>query len=155
MKRNTTSSLLRFIDSLRLVDKEALDELRNIVLQKNAEVHGKPTGSVSRHKRGYLSLADKNKIDIIGGLPFLLNSPEYFPSSESIRRFAQDKLNITVSRGNKTRPELIGIVIVGVAELPTFETQRISNALNAVMRNVKDRPGRNIFLEWEKAINSI
>lgn len=106
-------------------------------------------------KKGYLSLADKNKIEIIGGLPFLLNNKNYFPSSESIKKFSEDILHIEIPKGNKTRPELIGIIIVNIAELESFETQRINNALNAVIKNVKKGNTKNIFLEWEKAIKSI
>ena len=64
-------------------------------------------------------------------------------------------MNIKIPKGNKTRPELIGIIIVKISELQSFETQRINNALNAVMKNVKSIDGKNIFLEWEKAISSI
>jgi len=154
-EKNNNKKIIDLIDLLSKIDKNELKQFREFVLsfssqnQKQTDFKTRATG------KGYLSLADKNKIEIIGGLPFLLNNPNYFPSSESIKLFSENILNINIPKGNKTRPELIGIIIVKIAELQSFETQRINNALNAVIKNVKSGSGKNIFLEWEKAINSI
>lgn len=148
--------IMELINLLGRIDKKDLKRLGDIITSSSHMMEMEYSNFSGKDSRkGYLSLADKNKIEIIGGLPFLLNDVNYFPSSESIKHFSEDILNIKIPKGNKTRPELIGIIIVKIAELPNFETQRINNALNAVMRNVKKGSSKNIFLEWEKAINSI
>jgi hypothetical protein len=152
-------NIIEFIDYLNKLEKSDLRQLKELILSySNRSPNELQDRNEFRRKdirKGYLSLADKNKIEIIGGLPFLLNNTDYFPSSESIRKFSEDILHIKIPRGNKTRPELIGIIIVNIAELKSFETQRINNALNAVIKNVKSGSTKNIFLEWEKAIKSI
>lgn len=156
-KKNNNENLITLIDLLSKMDKKDLKLLKELVLSNSDK--DKVTRNVIidkfDNKRGYLSLADKNKIEIIGGLPFLLNNTDYFATMESIKLFAENILHITIPKGNKSRPELIGIIIVKISELKNFETQRINNALNSVMKNVKTGAGKNIFLEWEKAISSI
>lgn len=147
--------IVDLIDSLNKIDKKELQQFKQYLLSFSNQNHGQTEFKKRDTRKGYLSLADKNKIEIIGGLPFLLNNTDYFPSSESIKMFSENNLNIKIPKGNKTRPELIGIIIVKIAELQSFETQRINNALNAVIKNVKSGSTKNIFLEWEKAINSI
>jgi len=154
-KKENNQKLIEFIDLLSKVDKKELTQLKEVISSLSNESQGGNDFQAKDNRRGYLSLADKNKIEIIGGLPFLLNDTKYFPSSESIKKFSEDILNIDIPKGNKTRPELIGIIIVKISELQSFETQRINNALNAVMKNVKKGGEKNIFLEWEKAIKSI
>lgn len=153
-KRNN-QKIIDLIDLLSKVEKKELARLKGIILSLSNDNQGGGDYKTKDNRKGYLSLADKNKIEIIGGLPFLLNDIKYFPSSESIKKFSENILNISIPKGNKTRPELIGIIIVKISELQSFETQRISNALNAVMKNVKSGGEKNIFLEWEKAIRSI
>ncbi|OFY62838.1 MAG: hypothetical protein A3H98_09715 [Bacteroidetes bacterium RIFCSPLOWO2_02_FULL_36_8] len=156
-EKKNNEKLITFIDLLSKIDKKDLKQLKELILSTSDK------NQVTRNvifdkfdsKKGFLSLADKNKIEIIGGLPFLLNNTNYFATTESIKLFAENILNIKIPKGNKTRPELIGIIIVKISELQSFETQRINNALNAVMKNVKSIDGKNIFLEWEKAISSI
>ncbi|WP_143311893.1 hypothetical protein [Candidatus Methanoperedens nitratireducens] len=133
--------------------KEIKDYLRNNL---DYELNKPYEQNISKSKKWeFLSLADKNKIDIIGGLPFLLNSTKYFKSINDIKDFSEKFLLIPIPRGNKTRRELIGIIVVGIAELPPKETQRIKDVLNEVMEKVTTGKTDNIFLEWEKAISSI
>lgn len=153
--KKNIENLLDIIDLLSKINKNDLKQLKDVLLKMINQSRPQNDFISKDSKRGYLSLADKNKIEIIGGLPFLLNDEKYFPSSESIKMFSENILNIKIPKGNKTRPELIGIIIVKIAELQSFETQRINNALNAVIKNVKSGSNKNIFLEWEKAIKSI
>lgn len=148
-------NLIDFIDTLNSVDRKSLKLFKDYILTFSNKGQDQIDLQKRNPRKGYLSLADKNKIDIIGGLPFLLNNKDYFPTASSIKKFSEDILNIKIPKGNKTIPELIGIIIVKISELQSFETQRINNALNAVMKNVKTGDSKNIFLEWEKAINSI
>jgi hypothetical protein len=156
-EKNNNEKLISLIDLLSKIDKKDLKQLKELILSASDKNQVNRNVMLDKFdsKKGYLSLADKNKIEIIGGLPFLLNNTDYFPSTESIKLFAENILNIKIPKGNKTRPELIGIIIVQISELQSFETQRINNALNAVIKNVKKGNGKNIFLEWEKAISSI
>jgi hypothetical protein len=154
-EKNSNQKIIDIIDLLSKIDKSDLKQFKEFVLSFSIQNQEHTTFKRKDIMKGYLSLADKNKIEIIGGLPFLLNNTNYFPSTESIKKFSENNLNIKIPKGNKTRPELIGIIIVKIAELKNFETQRINNALNAVIKNVKSGSNKNIFLEWEKAISSI
>ena len=85
----------------------------------------------------------------------MLNSPKYFNSNEAIKHFSERYLKIRIPKGNKSRPELIGFITVGIVELPPFETNRIREVLNKVMKNVERGKTSDIFLEWERAFNSM
>jgi hypothetical protein len=148
-------NILNLIEALSKINRKDLNRLRDFIKSINPNEPDSKNLKAKNTRKGYLTLADNDKIEIIGGLPFLLNDINHFPTTESIKKFSEDLLNIPIPKGNKTRPELIGIIIVKIAELPNFKTHQINNTLNAVIKNVKSSSSKNIFLEWEKAIKSI
>ncbi len=155
--RRSMQKLIEVLDILSQFNQMELKEMKDY-LRNNLESESNKSSeqNISKSKRSqFLSLADKNKIDIIGELPFLLNSTKYFKSINDIKDFSEKFLLIPVPKGNKSKRELIGIIVVGIAELPPKETQRIKDALNEVMEKVTTGKTDNIFLEWEKAISSI
>lgn len=146
---DTNRNLIKLLELLNEFNKKDLKNLLN-------EFKSDEISKINKQSKfGFLSLADKNKIDIIGGLPFLLNSKKYFKTHNDIKEFSEKFLRIPIPKGNKSKKELIGIIVVGIAELPPKETQRIKDVLNEVMEKVTTGETENIFLEWKKAISSI
>jgi hypothetical protein len=152
---NARNKLVEVLEVLSKLNSKDMRELKDYLANSYDFNVNQTTLRQQSKKRGFLSLADKNKIDIIGGLPFLINSSRYFKSNDSIREFSEKFLHIPVPRGNKSRAELIGIIVVGIAELPPYETERIRNALNEVLEKVKTGDTRDIFFEWEQALKNI
>ena len=149
------TKLNELFEVLSKLNQKDIIELRNYLTHSYEFDMNQTNVSQKSRRAGFLSLADKNKIDIIGGLPFLINSNRYFKSNENIRDFSEKYLHIPVPRGNKSRAELIGIIVVGIAELPPFETERIRNTLNEVLERVKSVESKDIFFECENALKSV
>ena len=98
---------------------------------------------------------DSKKIDIIGGLPFLLLSKKYFNTTNDIKNFSIKYLNFKIPKGNKSRPEIIGIIVTHVVGLPKSDTEEFRSVLNEVIYRAQKGTISDVFLEWEKTIKSL
>lgn len=133
-------------------DKKELSNFRNILeeIMGSRDVEVKP-------RRGYVrKQGEKAKNEIIGGLPRVFLSKNYFSKNLDIDAFAKRHLGIQIPQPNKkSRPELIGIVVTKVAEMKPDELYNFNKVLNKVLARVDEGKVDDFFLEWEKAIQNL
>lgn len=107
------------------------------------------------------SSPDRNNIhnvkdNIIGKLPRILLSPEYFQNNAEIFNFAEKYLEIRIpNREKKSRPDLIGNIVVQVEKLNDEKLIKFYDALNIITEKKAKKGENSFFLEWEKAIKQI
>lgn len=150
---------------IRELDKPMIDEVLHGLWKMSNDIRTSHQKSVNISKRAHTTTfeqfatgSDRDKIDIIGGLPFLLLNKNYFKDRESVTLFAERYLNIPskklLGRKRSTR-ELLGII---VAEVYTMESKRLSefrNALTHVLDRVEKGEVRDFFTEWDEAIKTL
>jgi len=149
-KKYSQDEMIQLIDCLLKIKKTDLKNLKAILLNTNE-------GTLNKNKKYYMYMkrkTEKDKLDVIGSLPFLLLNKKYFPTTESLLKFAQSN-NITIPRGHKSRAELLGIIITSVAKLDKVRLGEFREALDKMLRKVETKDIDNFFLEWEKTIRDM
>jgi len=135
--------LLREMDiSLKDIEKEIryskmlLDEIREkIPVMKNEK--------------------ERDKFSLIGKLPMVLLSKEYFPDNKALIDFARESLELPVSiRRKRSRREIIGVIITEVASLDSKKISEFRKILDEVLSK-RPTTRESFFKEWEKAIKSL
>jgi len=147
-KKYSRDETIQLIDYLLKIKKTDLKNIRAILLD---------TDEGALNKRYYVYMkkeTKKDKLEVIGSLPFLLLNKKYFPTTESLLKFAQSN-NITMPRGHKSRAELLGIIITSVAKLDKVRLREFREALNKMLKKVETKNIDNFFLEWEKTIRDM
>lgn len=141
--------LLDLLLAMRKIDLKTLRDAlaHDLRLSKEKKSRRKTLPSL---KAGF----DKDKVEVIGALPFLLLSKEYFPTNDSVARFAKEN-GIRIPKGHKTRPELIGFIVIGIAELQPASLSRLNKALRQVLRKAQRHEIGNFLSEWDRAIRGL
>lgn len=92
---------------------------------------------------------------MIGTLPFVLLSKQYFPTNTDLYRFA-NSMGIRIQFWKKrSRPEMIGIIITEVSQFKPPQLYRFNNILNEVLGIVEKYEKSDFFDEWSKTIKTI
>lgn len=133
------------------IDKEQIDSVKMFLNELRYE-------KSIQNKLDFNSLvqdSERNKIEVIGGLPFLLLSSKYFPNIDSIKMFATNQLHIPIPRGNKSRHELIGIIISEIAKFDPEQMNKLKAVIAKVLGKVEKGEVKDFFREWDKAIGAL
>ncbi|RLI78776.1 hypothetical protein DRP05_06065 [Archaeoglobales archaeon] len=73
--------------------------------------------------------------ELIGILPTILVDKHKFPKNEDLIKFAEKSLNFKFPRGNKSRSEIIGIIIVEVSKKDDNSIEVFFKALKEFLKN--------------------
>lgn len=96
------------------------------------------------------------KDNIIGKLPRILLSSEYFENNADIFNFAEKYLEIKIpNREKKSRADLIGHIVVQVEKLNAKKLTKFNTILNIITEKSVKKEDESFFLKWEKAIRQI
>lgn len=115
------------------------------------------TFTEQRNRSAHLTNNERLRQDkelLIGKLPTVLLSTEYFPNNESLVRFSENSLKILLPKGHRSKKEIIGIVVTEIAKLDSKKITEFMNILDRVMEH-KPKGEQNFFEEWEKVIKDI
>lgn len=105
--------------------KNVPNELRNIINNNHL---------VSSYVEN--STPDSNVHFLIGVLPGLFQDEKLFPTNTQIANFAEQVLNIKVTRASKrSKYELIGLIICRANNLSDSQLQHLVQSLNILIRN--------------------
>ena len=151
-KKNSLDDVIHLIDYLIKVKKSDLKRIKNILL--NTQFPEDSFYKIIYHRDIIKRRANKYKLDVIGSLPFLLLNKKYFPTTESLLKFAKTS-GIHIPKGHKSRAEILGIIITNVAKLDEDSMSQFREALNQMLQKTETKEIDNFFLEWEKTIRSI
>lgn len=130
--KNIIYIILDMLDSLARTSKEIPDFLRvnddilNTVKNELFELLKN-----SRTKEDHQT----KMTELIGILPSILVDRQKFPKNEDLIRFAEKSLDFKFPKGNKSRSEIIGIIIVEVSKK---DEKNIVTFLNALKEFLKD-----------------
>jgi hypothetical protein len=92
---------------------------------------------------------------LIGELPTVLLSTEFFPSNKHLIEFANKSLNLPISLSRKrSRREIIGIIITEVEKLDLRKIEAFRKTLGIVLEK-KPKSSTDFFDFWEKTIRSM
>jgi hypothetical protein len=95
-----------------------------------------------------------DKALLIGKLPMVLLSIEYFPDNDSLISFSDKSLGLPMPKGHRSRKEIIGIIITEVAKLKPEKIEQFRKVLDQVMEK-KPKGQRSFFEEWDKTIKEM
>lgn len=128
----------------KLSKKELVEILNNVV--KSIE-------------RNDLTDASSHKSDLenlIGTIPFLMQNKKIFEKNQDIADFA-NKLNIYIpSPEKKKREDIIGRVIVAIAEFDNLKLSELNRIIKDFKNNNYNNKNKsNFFQDWEEAIGKI
>ncbi len=163
-KMNRNENLIQIIDCISKLNSQDVNKLKNIIKFqnelrneivhhnfniKNQIIHSNPLTRIN----GKL---DRTKVELIGGLPSILLSKKYFPRNEIIAEFAKKNLSIDIRHaGKRSRPEIIGLVITGIAQMESNNAIKIKEAINQILGKFERGEIKDFFSEWDKAIKNI
>ncbi len=158
-KKNVYQLLENLLDILSNMNNEDIKNLRELLRERktrNEIIHSyidRP--SLSTYSNNLNNRIDKNKKELIGTLPNILVSTEYFPSNKSLNQFAKELGFDIAGFEKKKKDEIIGRIIIKVSEFDPNKIDLINNILNSVLDKVKKGNINEFFLEWDKAIKGI
>ncbi len=145
--------LLKTLDVSKL--KATVRTLRNDQIMRNRLVHSINNERFSQNSSQ--KKLDEKKIELIGILPAVLSSEQYFPSNVNLASFVKDNIGITIGTPDKrSRAEIIGIAITSINKMDVKRLDRFKQALVKVSERMdKSAVKNNFFLEWEKVIKEM
>ena len=91
---------------------------------------------------------------LIGELPTVLLSVEFFPNNKFLIDFAKKSLNLPIPRRGRSRREIIGIVITEVEKLDLRKIEAFRKTLNIVLEK-QPKSSTDFFDFWDKTIRSM
>jgi len=97
---------------------------------------------------------EDDKMQLIGKLPMILLSTEYFPDNETLINFSEKSLGLIMPKGHRSRKEIIGIIVTEVAQLNPKRIEEFRRITDQVMGK-KPKGQRSFFEEWDKAIKEM
>jgi len=151
-KEYEVSEVIKLVEYLIKIKKTDLRNIKNILLSIYANEQATDTNK--KYQKYVKRKTEKDKLDVIGSLPFLLLNKKYFPTTESLLKFAESN-NLNIPKGHKSRAELLGIIITNVAKLDKIKLEEFKRALDKMLKKAETKNIDNFFLEWEKTIREI
>lgn len=147
---------------LRDLNRNEINQLLHNIWRLSEDAYSRKEPPYSHNRtttfEQFTSGSERDKIDIIGGLPFLLLSKKYFKDRRSIAIFAEKYLNIPskrlLQRKRSTR-ELIGLIVTEVAEMEPKRLSEFRKTLARVLGKVEKGEVEDFFTEWDEAIKSL
>ena len=91
---------------------------------------------------------------LIGELPTVLLSTEFFPGNKFLIDFAKKSLNLPIPQRGRSRREIIGIIITEVEKLDLHKIDAFRKTLNIVLEK-QPRSSTDFFDFWDKTIRSM
>lgn len=127
--------------------KEGLNFLQKSLAEMDSD-RPRPKG------RRYLS-------SLVGSMPIILADTDLFPSNEHIAKFADEALEIHISRWEKrSRYEMIGMLVMETIRLPDAQVRDLSLFLDSVSMGSKrlesiKRQAQHVGFSWNTAIRTL
>lgn len=88
---------------------------------------------------------NERKIELIGILPSILVDKQKFPTNKDLIKFAEESLNFPFPKGNKSRSEIIGIIIDEISRKSDKDIELFLKALKEFLEeNSKEKKRTNI-----------
>ena len=129
--RNVIYIVLDLLDSLVKTSREA-PEFININENTLKNVKDELFELLKNDDRG----ASPDKMtELIGILPTILVDKKKFPRNNDLIRFAEKSLNFKFPKGNKSRSEIIGIIIVEVSKKDDISIEIFLKALKEFLKD--------------------
>lgn len=109
------------------------------------------------HRQYYEKIEQRNiqnvKDNLIGKLPRKLLSLD---KNSEILEFSQRYLGIDIPHFHKkSKPELIGHIVVNIENLTEDKLTKFNDAINLVTGKREKKNGKSFFLQWAQAIKEI
>lgn len=149
MVDNERKTLRLLEDILRVIEKYDATTIKNAHLEVSS-ILDKESSTNSE----YLANPNKSKTEVIGKMPFALLNKKYFPNANSLYDFA-NTLEIKIPAGNKSRNEIIGIIITGVADMNDLQMGKLRIALDKTFGRTKNGEVSTFIKEWEDVIKNL
>jgi hypothetical protein len=97
---------------------------------------------------------EDSRTQLIGKLPMILLSTEYFPDNETLIGFSEKSLGLAMPKGHRSKKEIMGIIITEVVRLRPQKIEEFSRIIDQVMGK-KPKGKKSFFEEWDKAIKEM
>ena len=98
---------------------------------------------------------------LVGSMPIILADTDLFPSNEHIAKFANEALEIPISRWEKrSRYEMIGMLVMETIKLPDAQVRDLSIFLDSLSTGSKrlesiKRQAQDVGFSWNTAIRTL
>lgn len=138
----------QLIDDILKIDRNQLRELRNML------VHMTSNQSIILTPKKSKKPPNKEIVELVGTLPFVLLDKKYFPDNKSLVTFAEKHLNIkATSAPSRGRNEIIGTIIAKISEKNKKDISDFATALNKILGKQEKGDIKNFFTEWSRVIS--
>lgn len=100
---------------------------------------------------------NRNKSFLIGCLPSLFLSKDFFPSNEDIINFVNvniPKLSLKAA-DKRSRPDMIGRIVCSISELDDKELENFTKSLKKIVNRINNNEvvsNKDFFSEWNSVI---
>jgi len=87
---------------------------------------------------------NEKKIELIGILPSILVDKQKFPTNKDLIKFAEKSLNFYFPKGNKSRSEIVGIIIDEISRKSDKDIELFLKALKEFLKNNNEKKQSNV-----------